>query len=174
LSTWDTGVEPKIAADTLVYDHTQGRELVDHNDVKSNPPVASIGLQPGDIFLFQQNGIHGLNALESSNKFLAFSFFPSPVNAAAFGLTRQDHLDKILQSVISLVVAERNLADYKSISVDEIVFDYKFSTLDFEAICQRSLRWKRCLGFSRFSPEDWEDLASIYSYNFLETLQNPL
>jgi hypothetical protein len=174
LSTWDTGAESKIAADTLVYDHTQGRGLLDHHDIKSNPPVSSIALKSGDVFLFQQNGIHGLNALESSNKFLAFSFFPSPVNAAAFGLTRQDHLDKILQSVISLGVADSKLAAHRQIKADKISFDYKFSSHDFASICQRSPHWKRCMGFSRFSSEDWEYIASVYSYNFLETLRDPL
>ena len=174
LSTWDTGAQSKIAADILVYDQTQGRGLLDHHDIKSNPPVSSIELNPGDVYLFQQNGIHGLNSFEGTNKFLAFSFFPAPVNAHAYGLTRQDHLDTILQSVISLVVADSKSEDYRRIKVDKITFDYKFSAHDFASICQRSPHWKRCMGFSRFSPEDWEHLAKAYSYNFLETVKNPL
>jgi len=174
LSTWDTGADSRIAADTLFYDHTQDRSLLDHHDIKNTPPITSIGLKPGDVYLFQQNGLHGLNSLEGTNKFIAFSFFPAPVNALAYGLTRQDHLDKILESVISLVVADSKSADYRQIEVDKITFDYKFSANDFASICQRSSRWKAAMGFSRFSPTDWEHLSSAYSYNFLETLRNPL
>ena len=77
LSTWDNGAESKIAAYTLIYNHTQGQVLLDHHDVKSNPPpppICSIELKPGDVYLFQQNGIHGLNSFEGTNNFLAFSF----------------------------------------------------------------------------------------------------
>ena len=96
------------------------------------------------------------------------------MNAHALGLTRQDYLNQILQSVISLVVADGKSADYRQIKVDKITFEYKFSAHDFGSICQRSPQWKRCMGFSRFSPEDWEHLASAYSYNFLEKVKNPL
>lgn len=149
-------------------------KVVGYDDSHQNPPLTNIPLNPGDIFVFNQNLVHGLQPINSTVSFVAFSVFPSPENSRKFNMSRREHLDNIIKSTAVMMLVENKLAASKNINVSEIVFPGKaFSETDLKRLIQ-DRRLRDYFGLFTISETAWHTAMQENSHASWEMLRNNL
>lgn len=150
------------------------RKIVGYDDSQKNPPLTNIPLNAGDVFVFNQNLVHGLRPVNETTSFVAISAFPSPENSKKFNMTREEHLESIIKSTASIILVEKDLSSSKKLDSSEITLPgqaFKESELLFY---NNDPQMKKYFGFSKISSDAWDDaFKKVFNFRW-EILRNTL
>lgn len=123
-----------------------------------------IHLNPGDIFIFHQNQVHGLNADHDQNFFLSISVVPSPVASAEYGLTRTQHIDRVVDNIVATAACDYQLSAQRNLDPEENLFKgYKFSGEDLSSLINNG-GWHDCFGLRFIDNDLWTEAFNALKY----------
>lgn len=149
-------------------------KIIGYDDSHNNPPLTNIPLNAGDVFIFNQNLVHGLLPVDTSVSFIAMSVFPSPENAKKFNMTRQEHLEKIIRSTASITLVEKDLSGSKNLELNEIVYPARaFKEKDLSNFASDK-RLRDYFGLSRIPISTWDSAINSNSHAHWEVLRDNL
>jgi len=173
-SDWDSGRPAEFPAGEVHFSHGLGRVVSDMTYVDPEDLFLHRQLSPGDIFIFNQGAVHGLKADADKNFFLALTVVPSPAAAHSYGLTRTEHLDRLIANIASSAACEYHLSKFKKVDPQECLFlGYKFSGEDFNLLTKEG-SWHDCFGLRFIEKEKWLEAFEAGKHGAFQRLQDKL
>ena len=131
-------------------------------------------LDPGDIFIFSQNAVHGLISKESKNFFIAVTVVPSPATSTEYGLTRTEHLDMIINNIASTSAVDFQLSGHRKSKPEENIFTgYKFKEEDLSHLT-KSHSWNDNFGLRFIEKERWIQTFNGLRHQGFQHIQDEL
>ena len=173
-SDWDSGIPAEFPAAEVHFSQAQGKTISDMSYVDSEDLFLHRQIEPGDIFIFNTCAVHGLITNIDKNFFLAFLVLPSPLSASSYGLTRTEHLERIIANISSHSACEYHLSKLKKVSPEGCLFTgYKFSDEDFARLIREG-SWHDCFGLRFIEEEKWRQAFEAGKHQCFERLQDTL
>jgi len=173
-SEWDSGMPTQFPAGEVHFSRSTGKIVVDMTYVDPEDLFLHRQINPGDIFIFNQGAVHGLKADVDKNFFLAVTVVPSPVAASSYGLTRTEHLDRVIANIASSAACEYYLSKLKKLSPEECLFmGYSFSDEDFTRLINEG-SWHDCFGLRFIEKDKWLEAFEVGKYEAFQRLQDQL
>lgn len=177
-SNWDTGNEPSLPASEVHFQSSASKQVSDISYLAAEDLFLHRRLEPGDVFIFNQCAVHGLKANGDKNFFLALTVVPSPVAASRYGLTRTEHLEKIIANIVSSSACEYHLSKGKKIEPEECLFSgYKFNDQDLERLTSGGSSggiWNNCFGLRFIERDKWQQAFADNMHLAFQRLQDDL
>lgn len=177
-SNWDSGNEPTLPASEVHFQSSKTKQVADISYLAAEDLFLHRHLSPGDVFVFNQCAVHGLKADLSRNFFLALTLVPSPVAASRYGLTRTQHVEAIIENIVSSSACEYHLSKGKKIDPEECLFSgYKFSEQDLDRLTSGGSSggiWNNCFGLRFIEKEKWQQAFEQNRHLAFQRLQNTL
>lgn len=98
----------------------------------------------------------------------------SPVAASSYGLTRTEHLARLIANVASSAACEYYLSKRKKLTPEECLFSgYKFSDEDFARLIKEG-SWHDCFGLRFIEKDKWLTAFEVGKYEAFQRLQDQL
>lgn len=169
---WDSGSLKRCMKE---ISFNSDSKIVSHfNWLRPDELFTNINLNPGDIFLFSQNIVHALTASSGKNFFINLTLIPSSCASKQYGLTRTEHLEKVISNIAAICACEYQLSAIKGLAADDCIFQgYKFSKEDMTALTSAG-SWNDCFGLGLISKERWLEAFKAVSYKGFQSIQDIL
>lgn len=173
-SDWDSGIPARFPAAEVHFSKAPGKAVADLSYVDPEALFLHRPIKPGDLFIFNHGAVHGLKTDIDKNCFLAVTVVPSPVAASSYGLTRTEHLERIIANIASSSACEYQLSKLKKINPEEVLFSgYKFSEEDFSRLIKEGT-WHDCFGLRFIEKDKWLEAFEAGKHECFQRVQNHL
>lgn len=172
---WDSGAVKKTMQD-ISFNASHGKIVSQFNHLKIDDLFTRSKLSPGDVFIFNQNCVHALNADPElgRNFFAAVSVVPSPAASGQYGMTRSEHLDQVILNISGSSACEYQLSNFKGVAADDCLFQgYKFSIDDLDRLAPPG-NWNDCFGLRLINKEKWREAFDKLKYKGFQVIQDCL
>lgn len=174
VTDWDSGSILNVPVSEVHFRDGNRKVVSEVHGLDSEALFVRRHLNPGDIFIFSQNAVHGLNSDSDRNFFLAITVVPSPAASHNYGFSRTEHLDRIVDNVIATSVCDYNLSGSRSLDPDENIFTgYKFSEDDLSSLVQGHA-WNDCFGLRFIEKDKWIGAFKALKYKGFQHIQDRL
>lgn len=175
ICNWDSPRNLSHGCPSIYFENIESEiRPVGFEDSQKNPSLTKIPLKAGDVFIFNQNLVHGLLPEKSDTTFIAMSAFPSPENSKKFNLSREGHLENIIKSATAITLVEKDLSSWKKVNPDEITFPGQlFDEETLEKLTQHS-ELREYFGLLKIPMHTWRLAVEKYAHLRWEILRDNL
>jgi len=174
VTAWDSGKTLSPPVSEVYFTDTERKVVADVAYLNTENLFTRIHLDPGDIFIFHQNQVHGLDADHDKNFFLSVTIVPSPAASHEYGLTRAQHVDRVIENIVATAACDFQLSAQRNLDPEENLFKgYKFNDEDLSVLV-RNGGWHDCFGLRFIGGDRWIDAYNQLKHKGIQHIQDEL